>query len=172
MTTDASIDIFTLPAHPDAARFPRMPDTDLMDLPEDIKVNRMCVPILVGLDDDGQPCILNGINQREACRIAGITAPAYTVAAPGADAKALILGANLHRRNQSEGQRTMMAALLYPDAQKGGRNRSEGIFHSVGVDQARLSKARAVIRESDKLAQAVVSGAMSLEEAHKHCRER
>jgi hypothetical protein len=114
MTTDASIGIFTLPALPDAARFPRMPDADLADLAEDIKTNGMSMPILVGLNDDGQPYMLDGISQHEVGRIAGIAAPVNTDAARGADAKALILGCNLHRRHQGEGQRTIMVAVMYP----------------------------------------------------------
>jgi ParB-like chromosome segregation protein Spo0J len=170
MIKDTALDLFALPAHPDAARFPRMPDADLADLAEDIKVNGMSMPILVGLNDDGQPCILDGINRREACRVAGITAPAYNFASPDADTRALILGANLKRRHQSEGQRTMMVALIYPTRTQG--KTSVNITEVGSVNSSRLAKARAVVRESDKLAQAVVTGVMSLEDAHKHCRER
>jgi hypothetical protein len=54
-------------------------------------------------------------------------------------------GASLHeRRDLSKGERAMALALLYPDADKGGRGKrsSVNLADSVGFSATRLSQAR------------------------------
>jgi hypothetical protein len=123
------------------------------------------------LNGDGVLCVVDGLTRRDACRIAGIAEPAYVTLADDVDVRAKIVSLNNTRRHMSEGARTMMVAVAYPEPKRGmhsQRNNSAG----TPIDSGRLSKARAVFRESTELVDAVVQGTMTLEEAHKQCRER
>jgi len=62
----------------------------------------------------------------------------------------------------------MALAMIYPDAEKGGRgkkNEARKLTETVKFSYTRLNEARAVLRKSRDLAEAVVKGSLSLDEA-------
>jgi hypothetical protein len=70
------------------------------------------------------------------------------------------------RRNLSKGQQAMAMAMVYPDAQRGGkREKGSSLVSKHNFSSARLSHARTVLRSSPPLAQQVIAGKKSLDEA-------
>jgi hypothetical protein len=64
-------------------------------------------------------------------------------------------------------QRAMATAMIYPEPEKRGRgNKSEKDFAAKSFSSARLSKARAVLKHSPPIAQAILAGSKSLDEAY------
>jgi hypothetical protein len=92
--------------HPVCALFPRMSDTELADLAEDIRRHGLQAPIVVL---DGQ--ILDGRNRLLACQVAGIE-PRFVAWAGNGDPADFVVSANLHRRHLTESQRAMVAVSL------------------------------------------------------------
>jgi ParB-like chromosome segregation protein Spo0J len=124
----------SIEVHPSAAVFPMMTDDELADLAADIKENGLLHPIV--RDADG--VLIDGRNRLRACEIAGVE-PSFTTL-NGHDATALIVSANLNRRNLTKGQQAMALAMIYPEPAKGGRGKKA--LGTDGFSQARLSQAR------------------------------
>ena len=129
--------------HPVAALFPMMSDDELADLAADIKANGLNYPIVV--DDDG--VLIDGRNRLEACKLAGVE-PHYE-GLNGRKPEALIVSANLARRNLTKGQQAMALAMIYPEAEKahrGKRSEAGKLLETKGFSAARLSQARSILR--------------------------
>src|SRR5271154_7144810 len=105
------------PIHPLADIFPMMDDDELQNLAADIKENGLLNPILVA-DINGTETIIDGRNRLSACQIAGVD-PEFE--AFDGNIPALIISADLQRRNLTKGQQAMAVAMIYPEAEKGGR---------------------------------------------------
>jgi hypothetical protein len=145
--------------HPVAALFPMMSDDELADLAADIKANGLNYPIVV--DDDG--VLIDGRNRLEACKLAGVE-PHYE-GLNGRKPEALIVSANLARRNLTKGQQAMALAMIYPEPAKLKRKGGSSVSEDQGVSVTRLSNARAVLRHSRALAEEVLRGGKSLDAA-------
>jgi hypothetical protein len=154
--------------HPAAALFPMMPDDELAQLADDIKKNGLIHPIIK--DDKEQ--VVDGRNHLAACDIAGVE-PTFE-SLNGHDPLAFIASANLQRRNLSKGQQAMGWAMLYPEPPKGGRGKkSETVDETSTLFSAkRLQIARAVLHYFAELAQSVMAGTISLDEAFKDVKEK
>lgn len=159
------IDIFELPVHPAADAFPMMEEEELEELAADIKVNGLQQPLVINTLD-GEPILIDGRNRREACRRVGIV-PDY-VLLDGADPVTYILSANIHRRNMSKGQRAMAVAKISPESQQGKRTSIKTIEVSPGY----VSHARIVLQHAPDLANAVLMGHLSLDNAYEEARIR
>ena len=88
----------------------------------------------------------------------------------GEDPTAFVIFANIHRRHMTKGQRAMAVAMIYPDPVKikrAGSSKTE----ELGAG-AYLSYARTVLRFAPDLADGVLTGSTSLDEAYKTARER
>lgn len=108
--------------HPFAAMFPPILPEDFDKLVEDIKKNGLLQPITVF---DGK--ILDGNNRYRACMRVGVK-PRFTelVEASDAQAKRLVISANIHRRHLSPDQRReIIAALIKADPSKSNRQIGE-----------------------------------------------
>jgi N6-adenosine-specific RNA methylase IME4 len=94
-------------AHPYADLFPLLEGAALESLASDIREHGQRENIIVfgGL-------ILDGRNRWRACEIAGVRPETTTFHGSEAEALALVLSLNLHRRHLSESQRAMVAARL------------------------------------------------------------
>lgn len=146
--------------HPLAAIFPMMTDEELQDLAADIKEHGLLHPIV--LDADGT--LIDGRNRLRACEIAGVE-PRFEQL-NGHDAAALIVSANLERRNLTKGQQAVALAMIYPEREKGGRGRkAQNSSETEGFSAARLSQARTVLRHSRALAEQVMAKHLSLDAA-------
>jgi hypothetical protein len=130
--------------HPIAELFPMMPDEELQALADDIKANGLLHAII--LDDEKQ--IVDGRNRLAACKLAQVE-PRFE-SLNGQDPRAVIVSANLARRNLTLGQRAMAYAFIYPDPTK---LRRKGSSPSVteGLTFERISVARKVRGFSEKL---------------------
>lgn len=144
--------------HPAADLFPMMSDEELNDLAADIQANGLIHPIIV--DDEEQ--VIDGRNRLAACKLAGIK-PTFEKL-NGQDPLAYIVSANLARRNLTKGQKAMAHAMIYPEAEKGGRG-NKTVRNPNSFSKVRLSEARTVLHHSRKLADAVLQGVTPLDQA-------
>lgn len=85
-----------------------------------------------------------------------------------------VLSANIHRRHMTKGQRAMAVAKIYPEPGKGGRGKrtSGNLAETAGFSQRRLQEARTILKYAPDLADNVLTGSMSLDEAYRIARER
>jgi ParB-like chromosome segregation protein Spo0J len=148
--------------HPLAAIFPMLSDEELTDLAEDIKENGLLHPIVRTLDG----VIVDGRNRLVACVMAGVEPEFENRVVDDDQARALIVSANLQRRNITKGQQAMALAIIYPETDdKGGRGHKA--FGDRTVSRERLSIARAVLRAApDDLTPQVVAGIITLDKAY------
>jgi hypothetical protein len=160
-------DIFDIPPHPAADVFPMLDDDELEELAADIKANGLQLPLVVH-ELDGEPMLIDGRNRREACRRVGIV-PDY-ILLDGQDPRAYIVSANIRRRNLTKGQQAMVVAKLYPEPEKGGRNKNAVI--TTEFSSGLLSHARTVLRHAPDLADHVINGSLSLDKAYEEARIR
>lgn len=149
--------------HPFAARFPMLSDDEIADLAADIKANGLVYPIV--LDADGQ--LIDGRNRLRACEIAGID-PTFTTL-NGHDPVSYIWSTNIARRHLSKGQKTMLAAM----AGLVFKTRSTvEVAKEADVERSQVSHAGIVLRYAPDLIDAVISGAVALNEAYEEARKR
>jgi hypothetical protein len=159
-------DIFALPVHPAADVFPMLPEDELEELAESIKTQGLLNSIVVQ-SIDGKLVLVDGRNRREACRRAGVE-PTYTLL-DGQDATAYILSANVNRRHMTKGQRAIATAMIYPEAEKGGRGKKAVL--NTEFSSGNLSHARTVLRHTPDAAALVLTGALSLDAAYKNAQD-
>lgn len=153
------------PVHPVAALFPMLPDDELEDLARDIKQNGLIHPIVL----DAEGTLIDGRNRLTACRLVGVE-PRYTTLGEQ-DPVAYILGSNVNRRHLSAGQRAMaaaMAAKFFPEKFQGKGETARRI----GVSNGRLSYAIIVQEHAPELADEVMAGILSLNDAYAEAKER
>lgn len=149
--------------HPVAALFPMMTDEELDDLAADIAANGLIHPLV--RDADGQ--LIDGRNRAEACRRAGVE-PRWEEL-DGRDAVAYILAANVQRRHLSKGQTAMAVARACVLTQNGSMR---DVARAAGTSAARIAYAAVVLDHAPDLADAVLSGAVPLDEAYTAARQR
>lgn len=148
-------------------------DDELQALADDIAANGLQQPVVV--DADGG--VLDGRNRLAACQRAGVE-PSF-VRYEG-DPIVYVLGANVHRRHLSTGQRAMATAVVL--AQNGHRNDGRWRRGSVPADnrdssvsagwEQAMRQAGAVLDEVPELAPAVVADERSLDSAYQAATER
>jgi hypothetical protein len=153
-------------AHPDAAIFPMMSKEELANLAEDIKTNGQRFPIVIGKHEDRE-VIVDGRNRFAACEIAGVE-PKFEQL-NGHDPKAFILSVNINRRHMTAGQRAMAVAIIYPKP-AASRHERRNIPPAGSADDSSLAKARAILRHSRSLADAVLDGTKPLIAAYDEAR--
>jgi len=153
-----------LKVHPLADRFPMMEEPELASLASDIAENGLIHPII--LDDDSQ--IVDGRNRYAACELAKVE-PRFEKL-DGRDPVAFIVSSNLARRHLTKGQQAMAYAIGYPEGDKGGRGKKRS--ETEQFSRPRLSVARAVLREAPDLAEQVMQGTVSLDQALEKLQER
>lgn len=113
--------------------------------------------------------LIDGRNRRLACQALGIV-PDY-VLLDGADPVAYILSANINRRHMTKGQRAIVVAMIYPEPQK-LRRKDSSPFETKELSSGKLSQARTVLRHAPDLADSVINGSISLDNAYEEARIR
>jgi hypothetical protein len=116
---------------------------------------------------DGDGLIIDGRNRVEACSRAGVE-PKFEIL-NGQDPVAFILSANIARRHLNKGQQAMAIAKIFPEPEAGGRGKNSKLH--LGFSIMYLSQARTVVESAPDLADAVLSGAKSLNEAYEDARK-
>jgi ParB-like chromosome segregation protein Spo0J len=145
-----------LEVHPVADLFPMLAEDELAELAADIKERGQLQPIV--LDTDGR--IIDGRNRLAACQLASVEPKFSTY--DGDDPGGYALAVNIQRRNLTKGQQAMVLARSGIEY----RNDTEA-----PVSKQRVSHARVVVQHAPDLADAVVAGAMGLDEAYRIARE-
>ena len=105
------------------------------------RANGLREPLVIA-EVDGVWMLIDGRNQRAACKIAGVEPTTREL--EGEDPTAFVLSANIHRRHITKGQRGMAVALIYPKPEKGGRGQKATVSVE-NISPQRLSHARAVL---------------------------
>lgn len=160
------MDIFKLPVHPQADIFPMLPDDEMQELAEDIKTNGLNFPVVVG-EYEGKIHLIDGRNRRDACRIAGVEPEVQHL--NGQDITAYIASSNLRRRNMTKSQQAMAMAMLYPHSQQGKQNETSA--QNAEVKERYLRMARNVLRTLPSVADEVIAGGTSLNDAYQQARD-
>lgn len=158
VTTDGEVVRIT-EIHATANLFPFIEGEDFDDLVRSLSEQGQHTPVVVA---DG--VLLDGRNRLRACVAAGLKPIA--VLYDGGDADAFALSVNIDRRHLSKGQRAMIAARAMGDLE------TKSIAEQIGMTAGRVAQARTVLNFAPELADSVVSGATSLDEAYKQARER
>lgn len=114
---------------------------------------------------DADESIRDSRNRYEVCAWAGVE-PRFTTY-DGDDPDGYALSVNIARRHLTKGQRAMIAAKGAVISGKSQR----AISADHGVSQPRLAYASTVLEHAPDIADAVISGAMSLNEAYRIARE-
>jgi ParB-like chromosome segregation protein Spo0J len=159
------MNIFEIPVHPSADIFPMLDDDELEELASDIKDNGLQQPLVIDALN-GNPRLIDGRNRREACRRAGVV-PDY-VLLDGQDPVAYILSANIHRRNMTKGQRAMVVARIRLVSNQTVREAA----NQSGLDHTRIVQANVVLHHAPDLADQVITGSLSLDNAYEEARVR
>jgi hypothetical protein len=163
------IDAFDLPVHPQADIYPMLPADEMQELAQDIKINGLNNPIVVG-EYKKKLHLIDGRNRREACRIAGVEPTIQHM--NGEDQVALIVSSNLRRRNMTKSQAAMAMAVHYPEPEKGGRGKRSQKHESLSRhEQNYLSMARTICRILPEMTTPVLAGAKSISEAYEMARK-
>lgn len=190
MNTVSTIERAALPAHPAAAIFPMMSDSELLELAEDIKKNGLLEPITL---HEGQ--ILDGRNRLAACDIAGVEPSFQEWNGLGELPTRYVIAKNLQRRQLTIGQRAAIAAecvpMLHEEARQRqvaagmanfghqsssiGQDSEKGSARSIAARQVGVSESslqRAIeVKESDPEAfEKVKKGEITVNAAHQKVR--
>jgi hypothetical protein len=72
----------------------------------------------------------------------------------------------------TKGQQAMAHAMIYPDAEKGGRGKKKNSSETEGFSGTRLSMARTVLANAPDLARGVLVGSEHLDKAYETVRRR
>lgn len=151
--------------HPVADLFPMLADDELKELAADIKQRGLLHPIVLdGPEDDGW--LLDGRNRLAACELAGVE-PTFT-RYDGSDPVGYILAANINRRHLTKGQQAMVAARARFETNQSTRS----VANQTGISQSRIAYATTVCEFAPELVEAVITGAIGLDEAYKTARQR
>jgi ParB-like chromosome segregation protein Spo0J len=162
--------------------FPMLPDDELKELAENIKVRGLQEPIVLY---DGQ--ILDGRNRYAACKIAAVTPKMKVFNGTDEEALQFVASHNLHRRHLTASQRAMIAAKIADmpvgkpaaektettsdkktPAKKPAKKKTSisSAAKKLNVSPASVKKAKKIIKESPEKAGQVEAGTKSLDQAH------
>jgi hypothetical protein len=120
--------------HPAAELFPLLPDAELAELAEDIRIRGLVEAVWLYDDPERGTVLLDGRNRARACEITGV--PVQTRTYTGTDPIGFSIAQNLKRRHLTTGQK---AAVAYEAAP---------LFEA----EARLRKAEAAAEENRRRA--------------------
>lgn len=155
--------------HPVASLFPQLDKDELHALADDVKERGLLHPVV--LDPQGR--VLDRRSRLTACDIAAVE-PVF-VTYDGNDPSGYVLSANLRRRNLTRGQAAMISVRARSGSEQQLRSDPERTTRSVseqtGLSLGRISQANTVLQHAADLVDAVINGAMGLDEAYDTARE-
>jgi ParB-like chromosome segregation protein Spo0J len=137
-----------------------LPDDELKELAHDIASNGLLQPIVL----DGKGQILDGRNRFAACELASVDPDFETY--EGDDPATYALSVNLARRHLTKGQRAMVAARA------GLVSKQAQVASAIDTTKTRISQAKTVLDHAPDLADAVIAGTRSLDDAYAEARQR
>lgn len=152
--------------HPAAEAYRMMTPDELQALAADIAENGLLDPILTKMHE-GEPAIVDGRNRFDACALAGVEPRFEDI---GDRDPVTIVASRGQRRNVSKGQQAIALAMLFPEAEKGGRCKKA--LETSGFSRQRLGEARLILRVSPEDAIAIRDGIRPFDEALKEAQEK
>lgn len=115
--------------HPYSDIFPKLSDSELRELADDIKANGLHEQIWTYKNQ-----ILDGRNRFSACVLAGVKAVFRTFKGSDADALAFVVSANIHRRHLTVEQRAFAASRIA--ALREGANQHSSVKAAINDEPA------------------------------------
>jgi len=115
---------------------------------------------------DRDSLLLDGRNRLAACQLAGVEPRFETL--DGQDPVAYILSSNIQRRHLSKGQAAMAVARLFET----NNLTQQAAAAMTGTSRARIAYAVVVLEYAPEFSEAVLSGAMPLNDAYEQARAR
>lgn len=161
LLNEATGEVFEV--HPVADLFPMLLPDEMADLAADIAERGLVQSVV--LDAEGR--VLDGRNRLTACWQAGVEATFEKY--EGDDPDGYALAVNLARRHMTKGQQAMVAARALILNIKGTQTT---VAKAAGVSQPSVGHAAVVLEHAPDLADAVVAGATSLNDAYRIARDR
>jgi len=149
--------------HPVADLFPMLPDDELRDLAEDIKVRGQLQPIV--LDKVGE-AILDGRNRFAACKLAGVEPQFVTY--DGDDPDGYALAVNIHRRHMTKGQQALVVAKACLETRQPIREAAK----THGVVFQRISQANVIIEHAADFVDDILGGFAKFDAAYEIAKHR
>lgn len=140
-----------MPAHPAADLFPLLPDDQLQELADDIRLRGLIEPV-VTIEGSGTVMILDGRNRYRACVLAGVEPRTVAWDGSGGSPSGFVLAKNIHRRHLTPAQRAAIAVDLLPMLEVEARERQ--------VAAAVTTNARLSAFEADGVAAPEAAGAL------------
>jgi hypothetical protein len=143
--------------HPACLAFPLLPDAELRDLADDIKLRGLLHPVVLY---QGQ--VLDGRNRLAACDIAGV-APRFIEWSGSGSPVEWVISTNLHRRHLTASQRAVVALDLLPLLEKEAKQRQrlgpgKRVAHECATVNGKASEAAArLTRSGSRYVEAVKS---------------
>lgn len=167
------MDVYKLPIHPLAKKFPKMQKEEFSLLVESIKDMGLREPLMLA-EVDGKTMVIDGINRLAACKEAKLAEVPTTMLNGGASVEDYILAANLARRNLTVGQQAILHAWIAPEGAKGGRGQKNPALEAPGFPgRDSRKRARFVVKHADDLARKVMAGTdYSLPQAYADAKTR
>jgi len=155
--------------HPAAECVRLMDDEELAALATDIGERGQIDPIVMGrINGADTEALVDGRNRLRACELAGVQPRFDTIMFASDDEVRAFINSREQRRSLNKGQQAMRLALLYPQAEQGGRGKKDQARKSTeagGFSYRRVQDARTVLHHSRELALAVRDGTKPLDEA-------
>jgi hypothetical protein len=153
--------------HPACLAFPLLPDAELQELADDIKLRGLMNPVVL---HQGQ--VLDGRNRLAACEIAGV-APRFTEWSGGGSPVEWVVSINLHRRHLSASQRAVVALDLLPlleseakERQRRSQGRGKKVAKKCATYSGKASEAAARLARSNsryvEVAKAIQASALEV----------
>jgi hypothetical protein len=157
--------------HPVADLFPMLPEDELRDLAEDIKIRGQLQPIVL---DKPEGAILDGRNRFAACKLAGVE-PEFVVY-EGDDPDGYALAVNISRRHMTKGQQALVVAkalLKRKQENTDSVERNGGkTAEACGVTPQRLSYANVILEFAPDLADDILVGSGKFDAAYETAKQR
>ncbi|MGI0522130.1 ParB N-terminal domain-containing protein [Microbacterium maritypicum] len=171
-----------IPSHPFADLLPTMVDKELDALTEDIAAHGQREQATVWTDSESVTWLLDGRHRAEAARRIGAELRVTRFEGSEADARALVMSLNVHRRHLSASQRALAAGALARRRRGGTSGVPAGMpvaptqaeaARTAGISERLVRDGAAVISHADEaVIQAVASGDLSVTAAAATIRAR
>jgi ParB/RepB/Spo0J family partition protein len=155
----------SMKVHPVADLFPMLPEDELRDLAEDIKLRGQLQPIVL---DKPKPegAILDGRNRFAACELAGVE-PEFVVY-EGDDPDGYALAVNISRRHMTKGQQAIVVARACLVSRQTIRDAAK----QHGMSNQRVGQANVILDFAPDLVDDILGGSGKFDAAYEIAKQR
>jgi predicted nucleic acid-binding Zn-ribbon protein len=154
--------------HPAANSYRLMRDDELAALAADIESRGQIDPIILGrINGAASDVLVDGRNRLAACKLAQVDPQFQIIEFEDDEAVRAFVKSRSERRDLTKGEKAMGLAFLFPEPERGRGKKDEARkeIETSSFSYARVKQARAVLRHSRELAEAVRDGTIKLDDA-------